>query len=456
MNNTPRREAMPPAQYPGAQFVSYDDEIDLLELGAGLWHQRLLILATTAAAALLALLYLLIASPEYLAEARLRPPTAADLRLLEARSPPLLVGADKNDAELLTLYAPEASEVFKQIIATAQSNAAKRAVFDGLASALVEPEASAEERSRALSRFLDAYAVAQKGVDQRNPAVEVTLEIAFRNADPTLAANAVNQLIRVASSSVVTDIVDEFRTAITSRITSLRAELKRRISAVRLSTARTITQLLEQDSLKRAQLEDELAAELRKTTQARADRITALRAALAIARSLDIEQPTNLETLAAQSLPGDASILNLDAAGREEELLFLRGTVMLEAELRELEAREDDKPYTALAREIEKQLQLLEKNRTVESLRARKDFAAFAPQADEIEAEIEKLEGFLERDFSELRVARIDQVATPPTQPVAPRKRLVLAAAVVLGLMLGVVAALIRNAVLNRREPEPG
>ncbi|MEE4277881.1 MAG: GNVR domain-containing protein, partial [Halieaceae bacterium] len=420
------------------------------------WHQRLLILATTAATALLALLYLLIASPEYLAEARLRPPTAADLRMLEARSPPLLASRDNEDTGIVTLYAAEQDEVFNQVIATAQSSTAKRSVFEEQAQALIEPEASPEERSRALSRFLGNYTVSRQGVDQRNPAVEITLEIAFRNSDPVLAANAVNDLVRVANESVARDVVDEFRTAIASRITSLRAELERRISAVRLSTVRTITRLLEEDSLKRAQLEDELAAELRKTSRERADRITALRAALATARSLDIEQPTNLETLAAQSLAGDASILNLDAAGRKEELLFLRGTLMLEAELRELEAREDDKPYTPRAREIEKQLQLLENNRTVESLRARTDFSAFAPQADEIEAEIEKLEGFLERDFSELRVARIDQMAMPPTQPVAPRKGLVLALAVFLGLMLGMVAALVRNAVLNRREPEPG
>jgi LPS O-antigen subunit length determinant protein (WzzB/FepE family) len=456
MDNTSRNDATPPARYQSPQLVTYDDEIDLIELSSGLWRQRLLILASTATVTVLALLYLLIASPEYFAEARLRPPTAADLRLLEARSPPLLLSRENEDAEVVTLYAVEPAEVFKQVVAAAQSNTARRSVFEVLAPAFIEQEVSTEGRSRALSRFLEAYAVTREGVDQRNPAVEVTLQIAFRHSDPALAADAANELVRVANEAVTVDVVEEFQTAIASRITSLQAELDRRINAVRISTGRTITQLLEQDALKRAQLEDELAAELRKTTQERADRITALRAALAIARSLDIEQPTNLETLAAQSLAGEASILNLDAAGRQEDLLFLRGTVMLEAELRELESREDDKPYTPRARDIEKQLQLLENNRTVESLRARTDFAAFAPQADEIEAEIEKLEGFLERDFSALSVARIDQVATPPTQPVAPRKRLVLALAVFLGLMLGVVAALVRNAVLGRREPEPG
>jgi len=321
---------------------------------------------------------------------------------------------------------------------------------------LVAPETSAEERSGTLARFLNAYAISRQGVGQRDPGVEVTLQVTFRDSDPILAAKAANELLRASSTTVSTEVVEEFRTAIASRITSLRAELDRRISAARISTEGTITRLLEQDALTRAELEDELTVELRKTTQERSDRITALRAALATAGSLGIEQPTNLETLAAQAVAGKASIVNLDAAGREEDPLFLRGTVMLEAELKELEARGDDRPYTPRAREIEKQLQLLENNRTIESLRARTDFAAFAPQADQIEAEIEKLNSFLERDFSGLRVTRIDQLATPPTRPVAPRKGLMLAASVVLGLTLGVLVALIRNAVLNRREPEPG
>ena len=453
MNNPPdtdHRER--PVPYAGPQFAAYDDEIDLFELVAGLWRQRLLILGIAATTTVLALLYALMASPAYVAEARLRPPTDADLRLLEGRSSPLLVNGNNAAAETNTLYEARPGEVFNQVIATAQSNTAKQAVFEQLKAAIVDPDASSEEKAGARARFAEAFEVARVGGDKRDPNVEMTLKVAFRNSDPELAADAVNGLVQASTESVVQELVEDFRTAITSRAASLRSELDRRISAIRLSTERTITRLLEEDALKRAQLEDELAAELSKTTQARADRMTALRAALEIARSLDIEQPTNLETLAAQSLGGEASVLNLDATGRKDDLLFLRGTVLLAAELKELAAREDDKPYTARAREIEKQLQLLEDNRTVESLRAREDYAAFAPQAEEIEAEIEELERFLERDLSTLRVARIDRTATPATQPVAPRKRLILALGLVVGLMLGVLAGLIRNAVLNRRE----
>ena len=452
MDNSPARAAAPSTPRSHQLSESYG-EIDLVELGEGLWKQRVLILGITAATMFLGLVYVFAASPEYLAEARLRPPTSADLELLSARSAPFLATEGTAPAEAHVLYQAEPARIFNEIVATAQSAAARRKAFEALAPGFLETSISAEERARALSRFLAAYAVSQQGDVQGAAGAGVTLQVAFRDPDPAFAAAAANTLLQVTNDVVSLDVVDEYRTAMKSRIKSLQAELDRRINAVRISTERTITRLLEDDSVKRAQLQDELTAELRKTAQERADRITALRSALASARSLGIEQPTSLETLAARSLPGETSFINLE--DRNEDLLFLRGTVMLEAELTELEAREDDRPYTARAREIEKQLQLLENNRTVEYLRKRTDFAAYAPQAAEIEAEIEKLESFLERDFSGLRIARVDQIASPPSQPVAPRKRIILAVAVLLGLMLGVFVALVRNAVLNRRESGP-
>jgi LPS O-antigen subunit length determinant protein (WzzB/FepE family) len=55
-------------------------------------------------------------------------------------------------------------------------------------------------------------------------------------------------------------------------------------------------------------------------------------------------------------------------------------------------------------------------------------------------------------DVAELKLVSIDQVAVDPLRPVKPKKALILALGVVLGGMLGLFIALLRN--MLRRKPE--
>ena len=59
-----------------------DDEIDLIELGAGLWARRWLIAAVTAGFTVLAGLYALVATPTYEAVSELRPVTKSAISSL--------------------------------------------------------------------------------------------------------------------------------------------------------------------------------------------------------------------------------------------------------------------------------------------------------------------------------------------------------------------------------------
>ncbi|MCY1380186.1 hypothetical protein D9M69_679810 [compost metagenome] len=59
----------------------------------------------------------------------------------------------------------------------------------------------------------------------------------------------------------------------------------------------------------------------------------------------------------------------------------------------------------------------------------------------------------LKVDFSRLQLVQIDQVATTPLRPIAPRKVLIVATALVLGLMLGGFIALVRGVVRRSRHP---
>jgi len=61
------------------------------------------------------------------------------------------------------------------------------------------------------------------------------------------------------------------------------------------------------------------------------------------------------------------------------------------------------------------------------------------------------LEG-IKIDAEAIRVVRLDQEAVEPEKPVKPKKFLVISIAILLGGMLGIFTAFIRNAVKKRKE----
>jgi LPS O-antigen subunit length determinant protein (WzzB/FepE family) len=86
---------------------------------------------------------------------------------------------------------------------------------------------------------------------------------------------------------------------------------------------------------------------------------------------------------------------------------------------------------------------------------ARREFDRSSPEAEQSSASrVARLEGLLEYDFSNINLLRVEQVATPPKSPVKPKKGLIITAATVAGAMLGVLLALILNAIEARRKGE--
>lgn len=132
----------------------------------------------------------------------------------------------------------------------------------------------------------------------------------------------------------------------------------------------------------------------------RSDRIKRLEESLVIAKKLGIEQ--------AQITQSDNK-LNMD---------YNRGSRALEAELSVLKTRESDEPFIDGIRDLQERISYLS------NLAIRPD---------------------------KISVVRIDQEAQVPFEPIKPKSNLIIAVAVVLGLMLGVFVVLVRN-VINRRK----
>ncbi|MCF5102872.1 chain-length determining protein, partial [Pseudomonas proteolytica] len=69
-----------------------------------------------------------------------------------------------------------------------------------------------------------------------------------------------------------------------------------------------------------------------------------------------------------------------------------------------------------------------------------------------LRAEVARLRG-LNIDMSALKLVTIDRRAQEPLSPIKPKKVLVIALSLVVGLLLGMLIALVRHLVLTRGKP---
>ena len=311
-----------------------------------------------------------------------------------------------------------------------------------------------------VERFVPSFRFTVAGLGKNDVVTESILNIAFEHKNRDFAAEAANTLVTTAESRALASVMDKLKKSLRTKIELLEQNLSQSERTLRENDKDRIARLAEADQLRRLELQDQIAALRNTARQLRQDEITRLEEALAIAESLGIEEPTSLGLLAKERASGGESLtVTADLSGNEEPI-YLRGTRILSAELRALEKRQSDDHMYPEIRELQEELALLDANRQIEILASREDYSAFVEKGEEIRAEIAMLEGYLDQDYSDVHLVRIDQKAIPPSRPDKPRKSLIVAAAVVAGGMLGVLIALILNAVESRgrgvaREPAP-
>jgi chain length determinant protein (polysaccharide antigen chain regulator) len=131
-------------------------------------------------------------------------------------------------------------------------------------------------------------------------------------------------------------------------------------------------------------------------------------------RILELKEAINVALAVGQENP---VYRNMDLVGGQLPPLYMLGSKAIKAEIKALEFRE----------QIAKDL-----------ARGEDHFIAGLPK---LLLEIEALKA-LEIDFSKINLARIDEVAVAPVNPIKPRKLLIMALALVGGLFAGLFMAL--------------
>ena len=155
-------------------------------------------------------------------------------------------------------------------------------------------------------------------------------------------------------------------------------------------------------------LEQQVRAARASASNQRADQIAQLKEALRVARSIGLEKPP----IISNTLSGEVS------AGMGGTLTYMRGTKALEAEISNLESRLSDDPYIQGLREKQEKLNFLRN---------------------------------LKIDPALVAMYQQDGVVSLPDKPIKPRKAMIVALALVAGLVMGVCVAIGRDEWLRRR-----
>lgn len=337
------------------------DEIDLFELVADLWQQKWLIAGITALITFVALAYAFLATPVYQATTRVVPPSPSDVVPFNlGRMQAGLTGLDVDSAYAL-FESNLTSQSTRRWFLEEHYQPYRREQGDNL---------TREELSQQMAEVLSV----RKPDEINGPEV---YEVTVNNTQPELAALWANLYVEQAAAKGLAQL--EVRTML--EIANRRTELQQRIDVLRSST-------LDQ----------------------RKDRIARLKEALQIAEAVGFTDPQ--VTRGQTAADGDLSQI-IDG-----NLLYMRGSKAIRAELELLEGRENDDPFITELRGIEQQISLLE---------------LIGPVPDTV------------------KLATLDSIADVPDRPFRPRKAVILVLGFLLGGMLAGTTALVRIARRRRK-----
>ena len=416
--------------------IPSSDEIDLVALFQAVWKQKKLIMAATASAGLVAAIYAFLTTPQYEVSSVLRPAAINELDALNRSEiytlPPgdalVRVGASLESYDARLGFFRSHQKLFK---AFEQPGRTLEQSFEEFNRNSIELSLPDPKKANSLSAYIKLEMSYPKGVD---------------------GVAILNGFIDYAIATEREQIAADLDVIVKNRLNELKGKIDAARSAYEIDKEARIAALRETDSLRRAQLQDELKALRAQLKTGRTDRMAQLNEAIGIARSLGIRKPSTPSALGESDRSGSSSVMRTEINNQQIPLYFM-GVEALEAERTALMQRKSDDFTEGRIAQIAKELQLLQSNREIEVLNRRENEDLFLAGVQPVRAEVARLSN-LSIDMSRLKLVTIDQQALEPLRPVKPQKALIILLGLVLGGFIGAFIAVIRH-LINTRQPQP-
>ncbi|RON08701.1 chain-length determining protein [Pseudomonas brassicacearum] len=420
-------------EYTDFSKISNSDEIDLAEVFRAVWKQKFMVATAVILFGLLALVYSFIATQEYKVSSVLRPAAINELDAL-------------NRSEIYKL--PQ-SEALSKVGAALESYETRLNFFrtnEALFEKFKVPGVTLEQSFEEFNRNSIALIVPDL---KKNDALSAFIRLELTYPKGIDGVGILNGFVNFAIAAERQKIGIDLKVIIDNRLRELNEKLDAARSTYDTEKEAKIASLLEVDTLKRAQLQDELKALRLQLKTVRSDRVAQLSEAISIAKALGIKKPATPSSLADSEHSGSGSVIRTEVNSQQIPLYFM-GTDALEAERVTLQQRKSDDFTEKRIAEIAKELQLLQVNRQVEVLKQRENEDVFLRDVEPLRSEIARLRN-LNIDMSNIKLVTIDQQALQPPGPIKPKKVLVVVLGLVLGLLVGVILVVIRHFVTARR-----
>ncbi|MDP2745998.1 Wzz/FepE/Etk N-terminal domain-containing protein [Pseudomonas sp.] len=410
------------------------DEIDLAALFRALWEQKLLIVSVTLLVGLLAAAYAFLATPEYQVQSVLRPAVIKDLDALNRTG----------------VYELAPGQALQRVGATLESYDSRLEFFrtnQGLFESLRQPNRSLEQTFESFNQQAFKMLLPDpKKTDNLSAYIGIQLTYPEDVNGVALVNGLVEHSVQLERERIAADLA----VVIQNRLNQLELQMAAARASYEATKESRIAKLLEADNLKRAELQDELKALRQQLKTRRDNRVAQLDESIRIAKTLGIVKPTTPSALGEGERVSQGSVIRTEVNSQQIPLYFM-GSEALEAERNALLQRRSDDFTEPRVAQIAKELQLLANNRQIEVLNKRENEDLFLKKLASWREEAARLRN-LNVDVSTLKLAMIDQLAMQPIKPIKPKKALILALGLVLGGMLGLFIALLRN--MLRRKPE--
>lgn len=399
-----------------------NDEIDLMDLCRSLWSQRWLIIGITALVTVFAAIYAYTATSYYRVQSILRPTEMGMLDALNSTG----------------VYELKPSDALRRVASGLSSYGERLEYFRE------NPDLFADlvQEGRSQEQAFEEFNAESFGMLYPDPKKDQGEFVGLALTYPATmdGARVVNGFVAKVLEKERKQVEQDLQVLIANRKATLEQKIEAARASYQANKDAQIANLLEEAALERALLEDELRALRDGLKIRRENRIKELDEAIQIANSLGIRTPTSPSAMSSSSVGGG---VRTEINSREIPLYFM-GVAALTAEREALQVRTSDDFMEPRISELQKQLDMLKNNRQVEVLKQRVNEDLYLEELATWREEAARLDG-ISFDASTLQLARLDQPAQQPSKRLKPKRALILALGVVLGGMLGVFVALLRN-----------
>lgn len=402
-------------------------EIDLYALFLAIWKQRFLVCAVGLIVASLSGVYAFTVTPEYQVSSILRPAAINELDAL-------------NRSEIYVLSPKDALTKVGEAL---ESYDTRLGFFRGNQKLFQTFERRGQTLEQSFEEFnLNSFVIILPDSSKQS-VLSAYIKVEMRYPKGVDGVAILNGFVNYAISSERGQVDADLGVIVKNRLGELDGRLAAARSGYTSRKEAEIASLSESDSLKKAQLLDELKALRAELKARRSDRIAQLTEAIGIAKSLNIIKPTTPSSMGESSRAMASSVMRTEINNQQIPLYFM-GVEALDAERQALLRRKSGDFSEGRIAQIAGELQLLQFNRRIEMLNSRQNEDLFLDGVEPLRAEAARLRN-LNVNMDSLKLVVVDKEALAPLGPIFPNKKIIIALGLLVGVVLGIIAAFIRT-----------